>query len=172
MLTKKGGAYAPPFPYSRSIDPLVVRREIQLADPDVPETSWIIVVLQFERPFLLNLIVIGHFFVPGRSEVVLVVMRNHSVMKNRDVSFFEQIPLSIPLRSFKDNVICLPFTGGARSIYKRRLIAVNSGGLSVGIGLVLVGIENLKFISPDEKDAAVTPALRVSSTVAGVANSM
>ena len=46
-----------------------------------------------------------------------------------------------------------------RSVDERRILAVDGGGLAVGVGFVLVGIEHLNFVESHQKNAAVAAIL-------------
>ncbi len=62
-----------------------------------------------------------------------------------------------------DDVVGLPMAGRARDIDQRRVLAVDRGGGTVGVGLVLVGVEHLALVAVvAEEDAAVAPPLAVA----------
>lgn len=59
----------------------------------------------------------------------------------------------------EDDVITLPLAGFAAGVYERGLVAVEGTGLTVVVGGVLVGIEDLDFVAALEVDATVPAAL-------------
>src|SRR6056297_786058 len=66
------------------------------------------------------------------------------------------------MRTFKKDVVGLPFTGLPASVYHWRILFINSACLSVAVRSVLPGIENLDFIEPHQKDTAVSAALPIA----------
>src|SRR5277367_2599810 len=67
------------------------------------------------------------------------------------------------MRGGVNDVVSLPLARRARGVDQRRILAINSGGASVRVGPVIVGIEHLDFVtSHAEKDAAVSTALSIA----------
>jgi len=59
----------------------------------------------------------------------------------------------------KDDVIGLPLSGRSAGVDERGILAIDGAGHSVGIGGVLIGIENLNFVEAHQKNAAVAASL-------------
>src|SRR5690554_3316309 len=62
-------------------------------------------------------------------------------------------------RSHIIDVVGLPFTGRSRGIHQWYGLLVDRSGLPIGMGLVLIGIQDLYLISLLQKYAAITTTL-------------
>ena len=74
----------------------IVGAQIQLAQPNIPESDGIAVVLDFDRAFLENFVVIGDLLVAGRSEVLLAVMSDDAVVNHGDIRLFFDLAFGVP----------------------------------------------------------------------------
>jgi len=88
-----------------------------------------------------------------------VVLDQHSVVERRDVRRAKKFSGGIEARPMENDVIDLPLSGGARRVHQGRELAVDCGGLPVGIGLAFVGIEDLHFVEAVQEDATVAAVL-------------
>src|SRR5262245_39908744 len=68
---------------------------------------------------------------------------------------------------FEHEVVTLPFTAVARGVDRRRPLAVDRAGLSVGVSTVLEAVEHLNLVEPHEEDAAVAAPLAVAGDDGG-----
>ena len=59
----------------------------------------------------------------------------------------------------KDDVVGLPFARLATGVDQRGAVAVERAALAVGIGLVLVAVQDLDLVAAHQIDAAIAPAL-------------
>src|SRR5260370_9601066 len=59
----------------------------------------------------------------------------------------------------KNNVVGLPLPRRARSVHQRGVLAIDRRSLAVGVGLALVGVQDLRLVEPLQKDAAVAAVL-------------
>src|SRR6266852_2842870 len=59
----------------------------------------------------------------------------------------------------KNDVVGLPLARRARRVDLRRELAIDGGGLAVGVGFTFVGVEDLDFVEAVEEDAAVAAVL-------------
>ena len=82
----------------------------------------------------------------GRAGRFDVVLDQHTVVDNRNVSGTRQFPCRIETWAVPDDVVGLPFAGGARSIHQWRILAVYGAGLSVRVGFAVLGIEHLNLV--------------------------
>ena len=62
----------------------------------------------------------------------------------------------------KNDVVSLPLARRARRVHQRRVLAIDSRCLSIGVGLALVGVQDLRLIKPLQEDAAVAAILVLS----------
>jgi len=73
--------------------------------------------------------------VAGRAVDFLVMMNKDAVVQDGDISrFFE--PAGFEDGGEEDNIVRLPLAGPAAGVYHRRGLAVNGGGLAIGIELL------------------------------------
>jgi len=72
-----------------------------------------------------------------------VVLHQNAVIKDGDVGFPRHISFRIEARTVKNDVVGLPNPRRPGSIHQGRMLAINGGGFAIGIGHVIVGIENL-----------------------------
>src|SRR5580698_10928319 len=83
---------------------------LQPADPNVPETHGLIVILEHEGIFRRLRNVISHVSVEHRTHRFLSVMEEDSIKENRTIGGFYEF-LAFELRRLKDNVVGLPLAG-------------------------------------------------------------
>ena len=82
-------------------------------------------ILQLERASLEHRVVVRDSFVAGGPEVGLAVMCEDTIMNHSDVSFFQEVAFTVPLGSFENNVVGLPFAGRAASVDEWWLVTVD-----------------------------------------------
>jgi hypothetical protein len=88
-----------------------------------------------------------------------IILYQDSIMKNCHPGRLQESPCLTEARSAKIDVVTLPFTWRTAYIEKRGILSVNRSSLPIGIGRVLVRIENLDFISTHQVDSTVTSTL-------------
>src|SRR5712692_3906331 len=93
---------------------------------------------------------------PGQLHVIL---NEDAVVEGGDAGWAQEFAGGVETRSVKNDVVNLPLAGRARGVYLRRKLAVDSGGLAVGVCLVFVGVEDLHFVEAVEENAAVSAVL-------------
>ena len=64
--------------------------------------------------------------------------------------------------AMEDNVIGLPFAGFFAGINERRISAIKSAALAVGVGFIVIIIEDLDFVNFHEEDTGVAAALGIA----------
>src|SRR5712692_9277687 len=93
---------------------------------------------------------------PGQLHVIL---NEDAVVEGGDAGWAQEFAGGVETRSVKNDVVNLPLAGRARGVYLRGKLAVDSGGLAVGVCLVFVGVEDLHFVEAVEENAAVSAVL-------------
>ena len=68
---------------------LLIRIQVQLSHPAIPEAGRVAVVLKFDRAGLFDSIVVGDRLVAGRAEEILTMMSENAVVDYGDVGSFE-----------------------------------------------------------------------------------
>jgi hypothetical protein len=87
-----------------------------------------------------------------------VILDKDAVVKDSDVGRAGKFAV-FELGSMEDDVVGLPLSWLAAGINERGILTIDGAGHSVGIGWVLIGIENLNFVEAHQKDAAVAASL-------------
>jgi len=54
-----------------------------------------------------------------------VVLHENAVMKHRDTSGAQELPILIEARAVKNDIVALPLAGRARGVNERGILAVN-----------------------------------------------
>src|SRR5262245_3682020 len=116
-------------------------------------------ILQRYRPLAMPGIGRKDGFVGGRSEDFRVILNQDAVLQDSERAFFLHSAVVTEDRRVVDDVVGLPFAGFATGVDQRRVLFINRAGLSVGIGLVVVRIEHLKFVTALQEDATVSAPL-------------
>src|SRR6266852_2761727 len=93
---------------------------------------------------------------PGQLHVIL---NEDAVVEGGDAGWAQEFAGGVEARSVKNDVVNLPLAGRARGVYLGRELAVDGGGLAVGVGFVFVGVEDLDFVEAVEENAAVAAVL-------------
>lgn len=99
--------------------------------------------------------------VEGRAVEFLFVMDRDAVVNDGDVGFFDQFAVC-PTGVFKNDVVALPFAGRFAGVNSGRLLAVHSACLAVGVGGIVIGVQDLNFKVAKNDHAAVAPPLRTA----------
>ena len=76
---------------------------------------------------------------------------------------FGELAVLVEAGPAKGDVVGLPLSGRARGVGERRILAVNGPGLAVGVGIGLVGIEDLQLEQAHEENAAVAAILALAA---------
>ena len=95
----------------------------------------------------------------GAAEESAAVMEDDAIVNDSDVTGFGLFSGIIPAWSFENDVVGLPFAGTFAGVYEGRGLAVNGARLAIGIGLIIVRIENLDFVSTENIHTVVSAAL-------------
>ena len=99
----------------------------------------------------------------GAANQLRPVLDHHPVEQDGDAGFLHHSFVDIPAWRFKDDVISLPFARRPGGVDERRHLPVNRPRLTVGVGLVLVGIHDLDLVHIVDQNAAVAPGLTVQA---------
>ncbi len=138
---------------------LLLGQRLQFTQPHVAIAHGVAVVLQGQRAFFAVVFVRGDRPVLGAAVERAVRLGEHAIVKDGDVGRGLDLAV-LPARGLEDDVVGLPFTRLAAGIDQRWPLAVERGGLAIGVGFVFVTVEHLDFIGlPEEKHAAVAAAL-------------
>src|SRR5690606_13247493 len=133
------------------------------SDPDVAETHGIAVVLKPDRTGGRHVRrVLGHLAMPGGTEDRLAGLRDHAVQDDRHLGGLDH-PAAFDLRSLEDDVVGVPFAGRLRGQREGRPLAIDAADRAIGVGRVLVAVEDLDLVHAMEEDAAVPPSLAVAA---------
>jgi hypothetical protein len=84
---------------------------------------------------------------------------NETVVQDGDSGFLQELAGSVPTRRFENQIVGLPFAGWAGGVDEWWLLAVERGGLAIGAGGVVVGVEDLHLVEEVDEEAAVATAL-------------
>ena len=120
--------------------------QLQAANPDVAVADWVIMILQRERQFFRCGRVRRPRVMRGRSGQLDIVLHQRSIVKNRYARRATQFSAGIESRTVKNNIVSLPLPRRPRRIHQWWILSVDGCGLTVGVGLALVGIEHLNFV--------------------------
>ncbi len=88
------------------------------------------------------------------------MVQKDAIVDHGDVCIFHEF-ITFPQGTFKDDVIGLPFARLFNGVAKGRVLPVHCPALAVCIALVVVGIEELDFIVPEDDQATVAATLAV-----------
>lgn len=117
----------------------------QLSNPDVSEPYGVPVVLQADRNFT-GPFGVGVVLHPrGRPEQLDVVLDEHTVVHNGHSSRLHQSTVLLVLWRTKEDIVGLPLAWFAGYVGQGRILAVDRGGLSIGISHIVERIEDLHF---------------------------
>src|SRR5258706_8020317 len=117
-----------------------------------------IVILQRQRQFFWRWSVWRADVMAGWPGEFDVVLGEDAVVKDGDVRGASDFAIGIETRAVPDDVVGLPLAWSARGVDQRRILAVDRGGLAIGVSLTVVGIEHLNLVCPlllEKKNAAV-----------------
>ena len=140
---------------------------IQLADPDIAESDGIAVILEGDGLTHIMRSIGRADMVSGGAGQLAIPLDDYAVEDHRDVSLGNEF-VAIKARGDVDDVVGVPFTGFVDGVHHGRILTIDSAGETVGVGLVVVGIQNLDFIAvAAQKDTAVAAALVVTFYLGG-----
>ena len=129
------------------------------AQPDVAEARGVAVILQAQRPGRrMRRVVVGQDAVAGGPERRLPVVDQQAVLDHRQVGGVEQAA-AVEARRLEHDIVALPLAGPAAGVDQRRVLAVDGAGVAVGIGAVVVAVEHLDLVQPEQEHAAVAAPL-------------
>src|SRR5262249_35856264 len=123
-------------------------------DPDVPVPRGIAVVLEADGALAVVGALLGDAPVRRGAEDLLLLVGQHAVVEDRDGRGLLHLAVLV-VGGVEDDVVGLPLAGLAGGIDQRRPLAVERGGLAVGIRGILVAVEDLDLVAAVQEDAAV-----------------
>src|SRR5438034_10141120 len=94
-----------------------------------------------------------------RPDKLEVVLDQYAIQKHGHARWTVEGAVRLEVRPMEDDVIRLPLARRPGGVDERRVLAVDRTGLPVGIGVVLIGIEDLELVPPHQKDPAVATLL-------------
>ena len=102
--------------------------------------------------------VLGHPPEDHRPQGFLVVVQHHPVVEHREVDRPDQF-VAVENWGLEDNVVRLPFARLAAGIHEWRPLAIDGPRMAVGVGGVIVAVQDLDLLALHEQDAAVPASL-------------
>src|SRR5512144_3426297 len=94
-----------------------------------------------------------------RSRQLYVVLYQHSIVQYGEPRGAQQFPLCIEARTVKHDVVGLPYGRRSAGVYERWILPVHGRRLTVGVGAIVVGIEDLHFVPAHQIHPAVATLL-------------
>src|ERR1041385_8494273 len=134
----------------------------QAANPNVAITHGLLVILEDQRIFLALRGILRKLAVNGGPHQLLVIVQQNAVEEHGRIGGLYQLAVS-EYRRLEYDVVALPFAGLASCICKRRPLSIERAGLAIGVGRILVGIENLNFVQALQEYAAIAAILAVAT---------
>lgn len=113
-------------------------------------------LLEFDGSDGIEAIVLGHGFVSGASHARRVILGEHAIPEDGEIGGCQQF-FFVEFGCDEHDVVDLPLAGLACDVDEGGSLAVDGGGLSVGLVDVVVGLGDLQFIFAEEEDPAVSP---------------
>ncbi len=138
-----------------------------LANPDVAESNRVAMILDVNRQFVWVRRVVWRLVEKCSTLQREVVVNHDAIVQYRDVGGLYQFSLSVELGGLEDDVIRLPLARLARRVDGGRGLLVDGSALSVEVGFVFVGVENLQLVPLHQKHPAVPAALALSDDFGG-----
>jgi len=118
----------------------------EVADPDVPETDGIAVVLQGDGKSIRMRFIRGARLMGCGTNQLGVVMDHYVVMEYREPCRADQLAFVIESRPAEYNVKGLPFAGWAAGIDPGWVLGVKRSCHAIGVSFVVVAIEYLNLV--------------------------
>ena len=75
-----------------------------------------------------------------------MIVHKYAVVADGKVSGAEQFAFFVKQGAGEDYVVSLPLAGRAAGVDEGRILSVDGGGLAIGVGLVVIGVEDLHLI--------------------------
>ena len=88
---------------------------------------------------------ISVFAIDRGADQFLAVVDDDAVQERGEIGGLRQL-VALEAGHLEDDVVGLPGAGGARRVHERRPLTVNRAGLPVGVGRVVVQVEDLRLI--------------------------
>jgi hypothetical protein len=104
------------------------------------------------------------FLVTARAFEGRVVLHEYAVAEDGEVAGIEDLGALVD-GATEDDIDHLVFPGSVEGVRERRIDAVDGGGETVGVGRIVVVVEDLDLHETHEKNAAVAAALTVALDV-------
>ena len=140
---------------------------VQLADPDVAESDGIAVILEGDGLTHIMRSVCRAFMVSGGAGQFTIPLDDYTIEDHRDMCLGNEF-VAVKARGDVDDVVGVPFTGFVDRVHHGRILTIDSAGETVGVGLVVVGIQHLDFIAvAAQENTAVAAALVVTFYLGG-----
>ncbi len=129
---------------------------VEGADPDVAVADGVAVVLEDEGCFFGDPVEFGGG--GGFSFDGGMVVDEDAVMEDCEGAG-GRLAIGVGFGGVEDDIVGLPLAGFEAGVYERGFIAVEGAGLTIVVGGILVGVEDLDFVSALEVDSAVATSL-------------
>src|SRR5579862_5573794 len=124
-------------------------------DPDIAELDGVIVILQEDRAGGVGFL----FAAARRAGDFSVVMNQFAVPIDGDVGVFDLLAV-LEFGGMEGDVVRLPFARRLGHVLGRGFYSVHGTAFALGVGFIVVAVENLKFVTALLIDAAVASILR------------
>ena len=143
---------------------------LELADPDVAKTDGVAVVLHGEGELVGMGLILGRSVGTHPASAAAedrVVLDEYSVVQHGKGCSAADLACCVKEWAVENDVVGLPFAGLAAYVYERLLATVECASLAVGVGDIVVVIEDLDLVGVHEEDPAVAAPLAVTFDTSG-----
>ena len=119
-------------------------------------------VLQADGAGAVVLEVLRRVLVAAGAVELLLVVQHHAVVDDRDRGLAGDFAFGIEQRSFEDHIVGVPLPRLLHGVLQRGPHAVETAGLTVGVGLVVVHVEHLDLVEAMQEEPGVAAALALT----------
>src|SRR5690606_31740432 len=131
---------------------------LQFSHPDITKADGISVILQPKGSTTVRLI--RRMANPACGTLDFhMVLNQHAVMKYGNSGWRSQLSFIVKSRRRINNVVGLPFPRTTAGVNQRNNLLVNRSRLTIGIGFIFIGIEDLNFITLLQENSAIPASL-------------
>ena len=96
--------------------------------------------------------------VRGDAHDLLPIVQQDAVQEYGEISGLYKF-LAFEFGRLEDDVVVVPLAGLVDGVHQRGPLAVDGSGLAVGVGGVLIRVEDLQFVAALENDSAIAAVL-------------
>ncbi|WP_231188509.1 hypothetical protein [Haladaptatus sp. DYF46] len=135
--------------------------------PDIAESHWLAVILEFDRLLDGMLAILCDVLVDGGTVQDGLGLHQHIIPVDGHHAGRLKVAVVGKAWSTPDDVVGLPVSFWAAGVDKRGVLAIHRGGIPICIGRILVIVENLDFVPVRQKESAVARHLVTSRDALG-----